>query len=64
VTTPGLREWLQERAVTQARRFRWEDAAQTVLRCYEQALLSPRLQEVLEQRATPEWAVDSLPQAA
>ena len=64
VTIPGLREQLQERAAAQAGRFRWESAAHTVLRCYEQALLSPRLQEVLEQRATPEWAVDSLPQAA
>jgi len=65
LSSRGLREELQSRAMARARDFRWESAAQTVLRCYEQALLSPRLEEVLEQRAAPEWpAVDAVEQAA
>jgi glycosyltransferase involved in cell wall biosynthesis len=51
VTNNGLREQLQARAQPQARRFRWDTAAQIAVQCYEQAMLTPRLRDVLDQRA-------------
>jgi glycosyltransferase involved in cell wall biosynthesis len=49
----GLRQHLQQRAVQQARRFRWDQAAQTTLECYQQALLQPRLKDLVAQRQRP-----------
>jgi glycosyltransferase involved in cell wall biosynthesis len=50
-TGAALRDQLRARAQPQAQRFRWDAAAQIALRCYEQALLAPRLRKVLGRRA-------------
>jgi glycosyltransferase involved in cell wall biosynthesis len=51
VTNSGLRDELKTKAPPQASRFRWDSAAQLALQCYEQALLAPRLRQVLDRRA-------------
>ena len=51
VTSSALRMNLKARAQPQARRFRWDTAADIALQCYEQALRAPRLHEVLRRRA-------------
>ncbi len=53
-SSSGLREQLRQRATLRARSFRWDNAARTALQCYEQAILSPRLQEVLTPAPTLE----------
>jgi glycosyltransferase involved in cell wall biosynthesis len=53
-TQNGLRARLRDGAERQAGQFRWEDAAQTTLQCYEQAVLAPCLEEALATRPTPE----------
>jgi glycosyltransferase involved in cell wall biosynthesis len=59
VTNHGLREQLKKRAEALAARFRWDAAAQKTLQCYEQAVVAPRLQDVLAGRATRDWAPDA-----
>lgn len=53
VRQPALRAQLQDRARRQALRFRWDDAAQIALQCYEQALLAPRWSASAEAAAMP-----------
>jgi glycosyltransferase involved in cell wall biosynthesis len=49
---PDLRNQLRVQAREQASHFSWQTAARITLDCYEQALLQPRLQDVL---TTPDW---------
>ncbi len=64
VQTPGLCDRLRGLAVAQARRFRWEKAAQTALHCYEQTLLAPPLREVLAANAPQPLDITAVSQAA
>jgi glycosyltransferase involved in cell wall biosynthesis len=52
VANSNLRNQLKARAQPQARRFRWDAAARIALHCYEQAMLTSRLRDVLDRRAT------------
>jgi glycosyltransferase involved in cell wall biosynthesis len=64
VQAPGLRDHLRVLAEAQARRFRWETAAQTAQHCYEQVLLTPPLREVLGANVSGEAAATVVGQAA
>jgi glycosyltransferase involved in cell wall biosynthesis len=48
VSSPSLLSQLRQRGPVQAGRFRWDQAARITLHCYEKAMLSPRLQNVLD----------------
>jgi glycosyltransferase involved in cell wall biosynthesis len=57
--SPDLRGRLREAAQKQARRFRWDNAAQITLQCYEQALLAPRWKETSLCAASPELVLET-----